>query len=97
MVNPPLFIIKLLFGESFDKSFQNLLKVEFQKDLEAVIQLSSIDSYESPNAQNALMELMREKYTPEGVCPSPQFPYVSKHLQQEYGRIHEQICSVLYS
>lgn len=79
-----------------DELFEKLLDIEFADDLRVVMLLDQIPTYERTDPQANLIDWLKEKYTPEGSCPSTLFPHVSTRLQNEYLALHSAICAFLY-
>ena len=79
-----------------NKTFSSLLEKEFLQDLEFVTGLTSISEEERTHKQKLSLDLLMDKYSLKGKCPSLLFPSVSEKLQEEYNTIHNKICKVLY-
>ncbi|MBI2110406.1 hypothetical protein HYT51_01340 [Candidatus Woesearchaeota archaeon] len=87
---------RLFRGRWKDEDFEKILEIDFWRDFDVTMQLQAIPSWEKTKEQLDLLNILREKYRPDGSCPSTLFPDVSLRLQREYQRVHSAICSFLY-
>jgi len=87
-----------MFGlkEARNIGFMNLLESEFKTDLEHIARVTSVPQEDRTDGQEFFLNIMREKYISDKGCPSRKFKKVSRELQEEYSRVHQEICSLLY-
>ena len=78
------------------RSFRRSIEAEFRTDLEHIRKIASIPLEGRIPGQELFLEAMREKYPTGEECPSYRFNRVSKEVQEEYLRVHKEICSLLY-
>lgn len=80
-------------NEVFRKS---ILEKEVKGDLELAIKLNKIPLEKRTEEQKKLTSFLKNKYKPDGDCPSKLFPYISENLKEEYSHLHNHIVDVLY-
>jgi len=87
----------LIDGDDSDSStnFKMLLDLEFQQDLRCARVLATINPDERTPGQEGLLQILRDKYTRDGYCPSAFYPNAAPHLQRRYWAIHTHICNAL--
>lgn len=81
---------------SEDKAFELFLRSEFWRDLRSAVELRKKSFHERIDSDETTLKKLKDKYRPDGECPSELFPLVSKDLQENYMAMHRQICSLLY-
>jgi hypothetical protein len=82
--------------EGPDVIFDFLLRAEFERDFENVIEYMRIPDGELNNLHKFVIQNFREKYIPNGNCPSVSYWRATEFQRRCYDGIHEGICRQLY-
>ena len=81
---------------SKNKLFEILLEKEFWGDLGTVMAFCNIPQVDRTPTQNNVLDLYKNLYHPNGLCPSKLYKEISPRLQERYDFVHDLICSFLY-
>ena len=98
-----MFDFRHIFRDIFDKDSEESDDDKFVRNLQSywsdlgyVRKLIKIPISKRTDLENKTIDYFKEKYKPNGDCPSFLYEYVSKELQANYWGIHNHICSFLY-
>ena len=80
------------FKDIDDSFFSKLIEIDFSKDLEFAVQLTSIPEEKRNEVVNSCLNDLRQKYSSK----NPQYNHASKKLRNRYDNIEREINLVLY-